>query len=177
VDHSPAINPLLFDFLGPTMVEAGLQHDEIRGTDCNSDDVRGTESDDFEDKSCDESDEEDGVDNEGNEEEGPAPAANGWESHQPPSIQDAQSCLVDINQMLKPLQPKGRGGYKQCRLPLQLHTQLEWVASFLHIYTDTESGYGNGVNGSHWTALSLHATHSQQSTPRRAKNLQKWAKH
>ena len=73
------------------------------------------------------------------------------------------------------LQPKG-GGFKECHLPLELCTRLEWVSSFHHVYTDTESGYRNGKNGSCWTASSLHAAHSQQSSLQCAKNLQKWAK-
>jgi hypothetical protein len=85
-----------------------------------------------------------------------------------------KDALVDINQMLKPLWPKG-GGYKECKLPLQLQTRLERVASLLHVYTDTKSKYGNGSNGSRWMVLSLHCDHAQQGGTKRAINLRKWA--
>ena len=153
------------------MVAAEL-HDDFWGTD---EDRWGQEDNNSEDKDREQSDEEEDIDNTGSEEEDPVPNANGWESCQPPSIKDARTCLDDINLMLKPPQPKG-GGFKECRLPLELRTRLEWVSSFLHVYTDAESGYGNGKNGSCWMALSLHAAHTQQSSPRCAKNLRKWAK-
>ena len=71
--------------------------------------------------------------------------------------------------MLKPPRPKG-GGYKECKLPLQLRTRLEWVASLLHVYMDTKLKYGKGCYGSRWMASSLHCAHAQQV------NLWKWAK-
>ena len=98
-----------------------------------------------------------------------------WEMRQPLSIEAAQSALTDINCMLKPLHLHGKG-YKECQLPLQLRTRLEWIASFLHVYTDTKSAYGNGSHGSRWMASLLHCAHAQQSTTTRAKNLCKWAK-
>ena len=42
-----------------------------------------------------------------------------WEARQPPTIEAARKALADINRMLKPPRPKG-GGYKECKLPLQL---------------------------------------------------------
>ena len=47
---------------------------------------------------------------------------------------------------------------------------------FLHMYTNEKSKYGEGSNGSQWTASSLHSAHAQQSNPTRARNLRKWAK-
>jgi hypothetical protein len=75
------------------------------------------------------------------------PRDQSWEAWQPPTIDAARAALHDINQLLKPLRPKG-GGYKECRLPLQLRTRLEWVASLLHVYTDTKSKYGKGFHDS-----------------------------
>ena len=86
-----------------------------------------------------------------------------------------REALVDINWMLKPPQPKG-GGYKECKLPLQLRTRLEWVASLLHVYTDTKSKYGKGCYGSRWMASSLHCAHAQQGGSKWVINLRKWAK-
>ena len=80
VNHSPAINSLPFNPLGPTMVNA----DVIYRTDLNSEDN-------------DSSDEEDGRDDDGSDEEAPVSKANSWESCQPPSLHDAQACLIDIN--------------------------------------------------------------------------------
>ena len=50
------------------------------------------------------------------------------------------------------------------------------MANFLHVYTDTESKYGGGANGSRWTASSLLCAHAQQKGTKRATNLRKWAK-
>lgn len=96
-----------------------------------------------------------------------------WEARQPPTVDAARDALVDINQRLKPSRPKG-GGFKECKLPLQLRTRLEWVTSLLHVYTDTKSKYGKGSNGSQWMASSLHCAHAQQAGPKRAINLRKW---
>jgi hypothetical protein len=144
------MNPLPFDSLSPMMVE--VEPHDIHGNGWNSDDTWRQEANDLEDKGSDESSEsgeDDGVDNDGSAEDDPAPGANRWESRQPSSLQDAQACLIDINQMLKPPRPKGHGGYKQCCLPLHLRTRLEWVVSFLHVYTDKGSEYGNSAHGSH----------------------------
>ena len=90
VDHSPAINPLPFDPLGPIMVTAEL-HDDFWGTDENQ---WGQEEVNSEEKYCEQSDEEDDIDDTGSGEEDPVLNANEWESCQPPSIKDARTCLT-----------------------------------------------------------------------------------
>ncbi|KIM76137.1 hypothetical protein PILCRDRAFT_91765 [Piloderma croceum F 1598] len=62
----------------------------------------------------------------------------------------AKGAHVDVNQMLKPPQPKG-GGYKECKLPLQLQMRLEWVASLLHVYT--QCGTKQGINVQKWAQV------------------------
>jgi hypothetical protein len=121
------------------------------------------------------SDEDDGEDDNGSE-DGEENARNrSWKSHQPPSIDAARQALADLNLILKPPCPKG-GGFKECRLPLQLRTRLEWIAGFLYVYVDDKSKYGKGSNNARWIASSLHCAHAQQSNPHQAKNLRKWAK-
>jgi len=120
------------------------------------------------------SDEEDGEDTDGSDDNEDA-RDYAWSNRQPPSLEAASKALADINLMLKPRCAKG-AGYKQCQLPLVLRTRLEWIASFLHVYTSDSLKYGQGSNGSRWMASSLHAAHAQQSNPTRARNLRKWAK-
>jgi len=42
-----------------------------------------------------------------------------WEVCQPPTIEATCEAVADINRVLRPPWPKG-GGYKECKLPLQL---------------------------------------------------------
>ncbi|KIK76572.1 hypothetical protein PAXRUDRAFT_18097 [Paxillus rubicundulus Ve08.2h10] len=94
-----------------------------------------------------------------------------YEARRPPSIKSAQEALRDINLTLKP--PRNTGhGHKDTRLPLSLRTRLEWMASFLWIYTDFRpTSQVRGSANSHWTAASLQAAHAQQSNPWQARNL------
>jgi hypothetical protein len=81
VDHSPAINPLPFDPLGFTMVNADL--DDIHRTDLNSEDILGEESESSEGRSNDSSDEEDNRDDDGSDEVPvPNPTVGRAASHQ-----------------------------------------------------------------------------------------------
>ncbi|KAH7905399.1 hypothetical protein BJ138DRAFT_1106018 [Hygrophoropsis aurantiaca] len=106
-----------------------------------------------------------------------------YESRRAPSIKCAQEALRDINLTLKP--PRNSGyGYKDARLPLVLRTKLEWLASFLWLYTDSGSRLAKGTVYSCWTAASLRAAHAQQRPPWHAQqrppwhahNLRKWAR-
>ncbi|KAJ7468177.1 hypothetical protein FB451DRAFT_1177804 [Mycena latifolia] len=53
-----------------------------------------------------------------------------------PSIEEAQAALKSINSLPRPRRNTG-AGYKKCDLPLYTCTRLEWMASFLHLYTST----------------------------------------
>lgn len=140
----------------------------------NAPDVSGKVDVEDELENGDTSDEEDGKDNNGSDDETDNRDYS-WSAHEAPSLPAAQKALVDINLLLKPPRAKG-GGYKECQLPLRLCTRLEWIAMFLHVYTDEKSKYGEGSNSSQWTASLLHSAHAQQSNPTRARNLRKWAK-
>jgi hypothetical protein len=176
IDHSPAINPLPSDFVGPTWIQFDEDISDFMAKDTRGEwkamDDADTDDEDYGPEDEEQSSEEDGDDDEGSSDdlEELTERDTSWESHKPPTMKDARECLTDLNAMLKPLRPKG-GGYLQCRLPLLLRTRIEWIVSFLHVYTDDRSKYGMGTNGSQWTVSSLHAACAQQSTPRRTKNL------
>jgi hypothetical protein len=185
IDHSPAINPLPSDFVGPTWIQFDEDISDFMAKDRSgewkamddADTKDDTDDEDYRPEDEEQSNEEDGDDDEGSSdglEELPERGTS-WESHRPPTMKDVRECLADLNAMLKPPRPKG-GGYMQCHLPLLLRMRIEWIVSFLHVYTDDGSKYGKGTNSSRWTASSLHAAHAHQSTLRCAKNLRKWAK-
>ncbi|KAN0092677.1 hypothetical protein V8E55_003461 [Tylopilus felleus] len=90
-----------------------------------------------------------------------------WEARKPPIVELARCALRDLKLILKPPRETGRG---------QKDPQLEWMSSFLWIYTDDNTPCSGGTNGSRWTSASLQAAHAQQSTPYRARNLRKWSK-
>jgi len=98
-----------------------------------------------------------------------------WEARKPPTVGFARCALHDLNLILKPPRETGRG-QKDARLPLTLRTRLEWMSSFLWIYTDDITPCSGGTDKSRWTSASLQAAHAQQSTPYRARNLRKWSK-
>ncbi|KIK74887.1 hypothetical protein PAXRUDRAFT_45218, partial [Paxillus rubicundulus Ve08.2h10] len=98
-----------------------------------------------------------------------------WESCKLPIVESARRALHDLNLILKPPWETGRG-YKDPRLPLTLQTRLEWMKSFLWIYTDDHTPCSKETDKSCWSSASLQAVHAQQSTAYHAKNLQKWSK-
>ena len=110
-DNAPNIDPLPFDLDGPIMIPVPLS-------------IPGCALDSGEDE-VDEGGAEDGNegdrDNEISEEDSDdlPDHDHSWEARQPPTIEAACEALVDINRMLRPPRPKG-GGYKECKLPLQL---------------------------------------------------------
>jgi len=71
-----------------------------------------------------------------------------WESHKPPSLDEACKALADLNHLIKlPLHASGCG-YKECLFPLTLRTRLEWMTSFLHVYVSDDPKYRKSTNGS-----------------------------
>lgn len=184
-DCSPELYPLPFESKGPIMIEVFPDHfftepyaeveifgdlDEDRSESskvCNNEDDKDTD----EDEESDSDEDSDGPESDEDETQ----CDISWELRKPPSLEAAQNALADINRMLKPPRLNGKG-IKECQLPLLLWTRLEWIASFLHVYTHPGSGFGTGSYGSRWMASSLHCAHAQQSTTTRAKNLRKWAK-
>ena len=62
----------------------------------------GQKEDNSEVSNSEQSDEEEDIDNAGSEGEDPPLHTNGWESHWPPSIKNAHTCLDDMNLMLMP---------------------------------------------------------------------------
>ncbi|KAF7351880.1 hypothetical protein MVEN_01149600 [Mycena venus] len=93
-----------------------------------------------------------------------------------PRIDEAKAALKAINLLLHP--PRNTGaGYKKCELTLYTRTRLEWVASFLHIYSTTPPATSgqNSVAGK-WNAASLAAAHAAQKGPWTARKLRQWAR-
>jgi hypothetical protein len=79
----------------------------------------------------DEGNEGDMVDIIENEAEDDSSYDHSWESHKPPSLDEAHKALADLNRLIKPLHASGHG-YKECLLPLKLHTCLNgWLVSFM----------------------------------------------
>ena len=176
-DSSPAVHSLPYELDGPIVIQ--ILPDNMSSNHNTYDGSAGlgqSDEDRQSEKSSSESEQDNGENDEGSngEDEGPQ-CDRSWEARQPPSFEAAQSALADINRMLKPPRISGKG-HKECQLPLQLRTRLKWIASFLHIYTDTKSVYGNRSHGSRWMASSLLCTHTQQGTTTWAKNLRKWAR-
>ncbi|KAJ7889161.1 hypothetical protein B0H14DRAFT_2262084, partial [Mycena olivaceomarginata] len=92
-----------------------------------------------------------------------------------PSIEEALATLKAINLLLRP--PRNTGAvYKKCELTLYTRTRLEWVASFLHLYTTSSSIPGQESVAGKWNSASLAAAHAAQKGPWTAKKLRKWAR-
>ncbi|KAJ7153288.1 hypothetical protein C8R46DRAFT_864380, partial [Mycena filopes] len=92
-----------------------------------------------------------------------------------PSIDEAKAALKAINAMLRPPRDTG-AGYKKCKLPLYSRTRLEWMASFLHIYTSDRSITGCEPGSSRWIAASMEAAHAAQKGPWVARKLRQWSR-
>lgn len=170
-DREPAMDPLPFDADGPIIIEVLLS---ITGSGSGIDSTEDVGEYEGCNRAGEENKSDSSGDDDSSDDEDVPQRDHSWEARQPPTIEAAKDALIDINQMLKPPRLKG-GGYKECKLPLLLRTRLEWVASLLHVYTDTKSKYGNGSNGSRWMASSLHCAHAQQGGTKRAINVRKWA--
>ncbi|KAF7357933.1 hypothetical protein MVEN_00839800 [Mycena venus] len=93
-----------------------------------------------------------------------------------PTIEEAQAALKAINLLLRP--PRNTGaGYKRCDLPLYTRTRLEWVASFLHLYTSNHHRVpGQQPVNSKWISASLAAAHAAQKGPWTARRLRQWVR-
>ncbi|KAF7369510.1 hypothetical protein MVEN_00280800 [Mycena venus] len=93
-----------------------------------------------------------------------------------PTIEEAQAALKAITLLLRP--PRNTGaGYKRCDLPLYTRTRLEWVASFLHLYTSNHRPVpGQQPVNSKWISASLAAAHAAQKGPWTARRLRQWAR-
>ncbi|KAF7336211.1 hypothetical protein MVEN_02168900 [Mycena venus] len=91
-----------------------------------------------------------------------------------PSIKEAKAVLKAINALLHP-HCNTRAGYKKCNLPLYTHTRLEWMASFLHLYTSSNRPVpGQQPVNLKWISASLAAAHAAQKGLWTARKLQEW---
>ncbi|KAJ7234033.1 hypothetical protein B0H12DRAFT_1239178 [Mycena haematopus] len=93
-----------------------------------------------------------------------------------PTINESAAALKAINLLLRPRRNTG-AGFKKCELTLYTRTRLEWVASFLHIYSTTpRSTLGQDSLAGKWNAASLAAAHAAQKGPWTARKLRQWAR-
>ncbi|KAK7015282.1 hypothetical protein R3P38DRAFT_2786804 [Favolaschia claudopus] len=93
-----------------------------------------------------------------------------------PSKETARAALKAINNLLRPPRNKG-AGYKKCKLHLYTRTRLEWMASFLHLYTsDKTAPTGQLSVHSKWISASLTAAHAAQKGPWLARKLREWTR-
>lgn len=175
-DAFPALNSLPYSSQGPALRLV----EESDTLDLRVSMVHETRNVIEVDDSSDEesSDEEDDDTNGGqnNEEEVANSLRKSGHIREAPSKEVTCRCLKDINLMLRPPQNKGPG-YKQCRLPLVLRTQLEWIAGFLYLYTQDKVSKQNKTTGAegHWSNASLMAAATQQRGIYHARNLRAWA--
>ncbi|KAK6988078.1 hypothetical protein R3P38DRAFT_2805086 [Favolaschia claudopus] len=93
-----------------------------------------------------------------------------------PSTDKAKAALKAINNLLRPPRNKG-AGYKKCDLHLYTRTRLEWMASFLHLYTSDRAPIpGQPSIGSKWISSSLAAAHAAQKGSWTARKLREWTR-
>ncbi|KAJ7828005.1 hypothetical protein B0H13DRAFT_2373444 [Mycena leptocephala] len=75
------------------------------------------------------------------------------------------------------LQVRGTRRPKKCDLPLYTRTRLEWIASFLYLYTSSNRPIpGQQPVNSKWISASLAAAHAAQKGPWTARKLREWAR-
>lgn len=92
----------------------------------------------------------------------------------PPSVDKAVVALEDIKRVLKPRRLTG-GGYKDLKIDLLLHGQLEMMRMFVWAYIDGERNRKPGT-GSCWIAASEKVAHAAERGAGFARSLQEWTR-
>lgn len=129
IDKDPALHPLPYDPLRPVLIDLRDSLWDMEMAD-DEGDLAPPGSEECHAGRRGHLDDEESADEEEDSQETPDSGSDvsdslrkdySWEARQPPSIAAASAALADVKCMLKPLRSRG-GGYKECRLPLQLRT-------------------------------------------------------